>query len=177
MKVKKLNYTDLDHNVKYVYCRDCGGSYTTYDDLFDAYPEITKYKNHYAHRCLANDKMYKVLAIVRHEDLYCNVFVLESLTSKDVYLCTDDTRYLAPISVDAPIVTAKTKERIRKAIKHVESEYFFSEIHHSYIMNKTLCLVIYNSSGLRTYRYIPYVAKISTKALIRRITNYLREVY
>lgn len=175
MKVKKLNYTDLDHNVKYVYCRDCGGSYTTYDDLFDVYPEITKYKNHYTHRCLSNDKMYKVLAIVRHEDLYCNVFVLESLTSKDVYLCTDDTRYLAPISVDAPVVTAKTKERIRKAIKYVESECFFSEIHHSYIMNRTLCL--YFGSGDRTYRYIPYVAKMSTKALIRRITNYLREVY
>lgn len=121
--------------------------------------------------------MYKVLAIVRHEDLYCNVFVLESLTSKDVYLCTDDTRYLAPISVDASVVTAKTKERIRKAIRCVESECFFSEIHHSYIMNRTLCLVIYTGNGDKTYRYIPYVAKMSTKALIRRITNYLREVY
>lgn len=177
MKVKKLNYTDLDHNTKYVYCRDCGGSYTTYDDLFDAYPEITKYKNHYTHRCLTNGKMYKVLAIVRHEDLYCNVFVLESLTSKDVYLCTDDTSYLAPISVDAPEVTAKTKERIRKAIKYVASECFFPEINHSFIMDTTLCLIIYDGSGQRTYRYIPYVAKMSTKALIKRITNYLREVY
>lgn len=74
MKRRNSYYTEINPRSKFVYCRDCGGSYTTYDELFDAYPKITKYKDRYAHKSLTNGVVYKVITEVplyKGEIPYC----------------------------------------------------------------------------------------------------------
>lgn len=167
MKRRHSYYTEINPHSNFVYCKDCGGSYTTYDELFDAYPEITKYKDRYAHKSLKNGIVYKVITEVPHEDQLCNIFVLENTVTGEIYLCTNDGHSLAPINVNSPLVTKKTEIRICKAIKEVSDWYM--DFSYSIIMGRTLCITITNSCGKNYRKYIPNVAKMSTKDIIKRI--------
>lgn len=168
MKRRNSYYTEINPRSKFVYCRDSGGSYTTYDILFDAYPEITKYKDRYANKSLRKGVVYKVITEVPHEDLLCNIFVLEDHLG-DIYLCTNDDHSVVPINVNSPFVTKKTEIRICKAIKEVSEWYM--DFSYSIIMGRTLCVSITGSRGKSYYKYIPNVAKMSTKDITKRIRN------
>ena len=169
MKRRNSYYSEINPRSKFVYCRGSGGSYTTYDELFDAYPEITKYKDRYANKSLIKGVVYKVITEVPHEDQLCNIFVLENTTTGEIYLCTNDDHSVAPINVNSPLVTKKTEVRICKAIKEVSDLYPFVEFPYSIIMGRTLCITITNSCGNNCYKYIPNVAKMSTKEITKRI--------
>lgn len=174
MKRRNSYYTEINPRTKFVYCRDSGGSYTTYDELFDAYPEITKYKNRYAHKSLEKGVLYKVITEVLHEDQLCNIFVLEDIVTGEIYLCTNDGYSVAPINVNSPFVTKKTEIRISKAIKEVTDLYPFINFYCSIIMERTLCI---STTFCRKtyYKYIPNVAKMSTKDITRRIKKCVEE--
>ena len=176
MKRRNSYYKEINPRTKFVYCRDSGGSYTTYDELFDAYPEITKYKNRYAHKSLEKGVLYKVITEVPHEDQLCNIFVLEDIVTEEIYLCTNDDHSVAPINVNSPFVTKKTEIRICKAIKEVTELYPFIDLHCSIILERTLCIPITTFCGRNYhYRYIPNVAKMSTKDITRRIKKCVEE--
>lgn len=176
MKRRNSYYKEINPRSKFVYCRDSGGSYTTYDELFDAYPEITKYKNRYAHKSLEKGVLYKVITEVPHQDQLCNIFVLEDIVTGEIYLCTNDDHSVAPINVNSPSVTKKTEIRICKAIKEVTELYPFINLHCSMIMERTLCISI-TTVCRKTYyyKYIPNVAKMSTKDITKRIKKFVEE--
>lgn len=176
MKRRNSYYTEINPHSKFVYCRYSGGSYTTYDELFDAYPEITKYKDKYAHKSLKKGIVYKVITEVPHEDQLCNIFILEDHLG-DIYLCTNDDHSLAPISIKSPFVTDRTEKRIQEAIKEVCKMYPFMELTYSIIMSRTLCIPLEGSNNRTYYKYIPTVAKMSTKDIIRRIKKYVEETF
>lgn len=177
MKRRNSYYTEINPRSKFVCCRDSGGSYITYDELFDAYPEITKYKDRYAHKSLTKGVFYKVITEVPHEDQLCNIFVLENTITGEIYLCTNDDHSVVPINVDSPFVTKKTEIRICKAIKEVSDLYPFMNLFYSIIMGKTLCIPLEGSNNRTYYKYIPNVAKMSTKDIIRRIKKYVEETF
>lgn len=177
MKRRDSYYTEINPRSKFVYCRDSGGSYTTYDELFDAYPEITKYKDRYANKSLRKGVVYKVITEVSHEDQLCNIFVLEDTVTGEIYLCTNDAHSLAPINVNSPFVTKKTKIRICKAIKEVTDLYPFMDFPYSIIMGRTLCISLTSSYGKNYYKYIPNVAKMSTKDITKRIKKFVEETF
>lgn len=176
MKRRNSYYTEINPHSKFVYCRYSGGSYTTYDVLFDAYPEITKYKDRYAHKSLKKGIVYKVVTEVPHEDQLCNIFVLEDHLG-DIYLCTNDDHSLAPINVNSPFVTKNTEIRICKAIKEVSDLYPFMDFPYSIIMGRTLCIPLTSSCGKNYYKYIPNVAKMSTKDITKRIKKFVEETF
>jgi len=167
MKRRNSYYNEINPRSEFVYCRDSGGSYTTYDELFDAYPEITKYKDRYAHKSLRKKIVYKIITEVPHQDQLCNIFVLEDTATDEVYLCTNDNHSLAPINVNSPFVTKKTEIRICKTIKEVSDWYM--DFSYSIIIGRTLCITITSSCGKNYYKYIPNVAKMSTKDITKRI--------
>lgn len=177
MKRRNSYYTEINPRSKFVYCRYSGGSYTTYDELFDAYPEITKYKDRYAHKSLKKHLVYKVLAEVPHEDILCNIFVLEDSATDEIFLCSNGCRYLAPINVNSPFVSDKTIKRILEAIKEVDEMYPFIGFSYSIIMGRTLCISFYNYTLGKYYKYIPNVAKMSTKDITKRIKKYTEESF
>lgn len=175
MKRRNSYHTEINPRTKFVYCRDSGGSYTTYDELFDAYSEITKYKDRYAHKSLTKGRVYKVITEVPHQDQLCNIFVLEYTATGEIYLCTNDDHSLAPINVNSPFVTEKTEKRICKAIEEVGEMYPFIELPCSIIMERTLCISFYNHTLKKYYKYIPNVAKMSTKDITKRIKKFVEE--
>ena len=177
MKRSNSYYTEINPRSKFVYCRDSGGSYTTYDTLFYAYPEITKYKDRYANKSLRKGVVYKVITEVPHEDQLCNIFVLEDTVTGEIYLCTNDDHSVAPINVNSPFVTKKTEIRICKAIKEVSDLYPFLDLSYSIIMGRTLCIPITSSCGNNYYKYIPNVAKMSTKDITKRIREFVTETF
>lgn len=181
MKRRNSYYTEINPRSKFVYCRDSGGSYTTYDILFDAYPEITKYKDRYANKSLRKGIVYKVITEVPHEDLLCNIFVLENTLTGEIYLCINDGYSVAPVNVNSPLVTNKTEIRICKAIKKVTDLYPFMHLPYSIIMGRTLCIPFDKSyKNIRvgtTYKYIPNVAKMSTKDITKRIKKFVEETF
>lgn len=177
MKRRNSYYTEINPRSKFVYCRDSGGSYTTYDILFDAYPEITKYKDRYANKSLRKGVVYKVITEVPHEDQLCNIFVLEDTVTREIYLCTNDDHSVAPINVNSPFVTKKTEIRICKAIKEVSDLYPFLDLSYSIIMGRTLCIPITSLWGKNYYKYIPNVAKMSTKDITKRIREFVTETF
>lgn len=173
MKRRNSYYTEINPRSKFVCCRDSGGSYTTYDVLFDAYPELTKYKDRYAHKSLTKGVVYKVITEVPHEDQLCNIFVLENTITGEIYLCTNDDHSLVPINVNSPLVTKKTEIRICKAIKEVTDLYSFMDLPYSIIMGRTLCITFTSSWGKIYYKYIPNVSKMSTKDITKRIRKFV----
>lgn len=177
MKRRNSYYTEINPRSKFVYCRDNGGSYTTYDILFDAYPEITKYKDRYAHKSLEEGIVYKVITEVSHEDQLCNLFVLENTVTGEIYLCANDDHSVVPVNVNSPLVTKKTEKRIQEAIKEVCKMYPFMELTYSIIMSRTLCIPLEGRNNRTYYKYIPTVAKMSTKDIIRRIKKYVEETF
>lgn len=177
MKRRHSYYTEINPRSKFVCCRDSGGSYTTYDELFDAYPEITKYKDRYAHKSLTKGVVYKVITEVPHEDQLCNIFVLENTITGEIYLCTNDDHSVVPINVNSPFVTKKTEIRICKAIKEVTDLYPFINLPYSIIMGRTLCIPLTSSCDNNYYKYIPNVAKMSTKDITKRIREFVTETF
>lgn len=181
MKRRNSYYSEINPRSKFVYCRDSGGSYTTYDELFDAYPEITKYKDRYAHNSLEIGVVYKVITEVPHEDQLCNIFVLENTATGEIYLCSNDDHSVAPVNIDSPLVTYKTERRICEAIKEVFDLYPFITFPYYIIMERTLCIPLdkfYKNICVGTrYNYIPNVAKMSTKDIIKRIKKYVEETF
>lgn len=176
MKRRYSYYTEINPRSKFVYCRDSGGSYTTYDELFEAYPEITKYKDRYAHKSLRKHIVYEVITEVPHQDQLCNIFVLKDHLG-DIYLCTNDDHSLAPISINSPFVTDKTEKRIQQAIKEVCKMYPFLDLTYSIIMSRTLCIPLDYTCNRTCYKYIPTVAKMSTKDITKRIKKYVEETF
>lgn len=178
MKRRNSYYTEINPRSKFVYCRDSGGSYTTYDELFDAYTEIIKYKDRYAHKSLKKGVIYKVITEVPHEDQLCNIFVLENTVTGEIYLCTNDDHSVAPINVNSPFVTKNTEIRICKAIKEVSDLYSFMDLsYYSIIMGRTLCIPITSSCGKKYYKYIPNVSVMSTKDITKRIKKFVEEIF
>lgn len=175
MKRSYSYYTEINPRTKFVYCRDSGGSYTTYDELFEAYPEITKYKDRYAHKSLKKHIIYKVITEVPHQDHLCNIFVLEDSVTDEIYLCSNDDHSLAPINVNSPFVTKKTERRICEAIKEVYNMYPFIELTYSIIMSRTLCITLECYRNTTYYKYIPTVAKMSTKDITKHIKKFVEE--
>lgn len=175
MKRKHSYYTEINPRSKFVYCRDSGGSYTTYDKLFDVYPEITKYKDKYAHKSLRKHIVYKVITEVLHEDNACNIFVLEDTATNEIFLCSNDAYYLVPVSISSPFVTDKTEKRIQEAINEVSKMYPFIELTYSIIMSRTLCIPVEGSCYKTYYKYIPTISKMSTKDITKRIKKYVEE--
>lgn len=175
MERRNSYYTEINPHSKFVYCRDSGGSYTTYDILFDAYPEITKYKDRYAHKSLEEGIVYKVITEVPHGDQLCNIFVLENTVTGEIYLCANDDHSVVPVNVNSPLVTKKTEIRICKAIKEVTDLYPFMHLPYSIIIGRTLCITSTNSWGKNYYTYIPNVSKMSTKDITKRIKKFVEE--
>lgn len=171
MKKRHSYYTEINPRSKFVCCRDCGGTYTTYDKLFDVYPEITKYKDRYTHKPLIKGVIYKVVTEVPHQDQLCNIFVLERYG--EIYLCANDSYSVIPINVNSPFVSDKTEKRILEAIKEVNEMYSFIHLSYSIIMGRTLCISFYNYTLGKHYKYIPNVAKMSTKDIIKRIKKFV----
>lgn len=177
MERRNSYYTEINPHSKFVYCRDSGGSYTTYDILFDAYPEITKYKDRYAHKSLEEGIVYKVITEVPHADQLCNIFVLENTITGEIYLCANDDHSVVPVNVNSPLVTKKTEIRICKAIKEVTDLYSFMDLSYSIIMGRTLCITFTSSWGKKYYKYIPNVSKMSTKDITKRIRKFVGEIF
>lgn len=177
MKRRNSYYTEINPRSKFIYCNYSGGSYTTYDELFDAYPEITKYKDRYAHKSLEKGVVYKVITEVPHEDQLCNIFVLENTVTGEIYLCTNDDHSVVPINVNSPLVTKKTEIRICKAIKEVTDLYPFMDPSYSIIMGRTLCIPFTSPWGKNYYKYIPNVSKMSTKDITKRIKKFVEETF
>lgn len=172
-KLNSSMYNEISYRTKNVICLDNGGSYTTYDTLFEECPEILQYKNRYSRKLLTSKTLYTVLALVPHHCGDCNIFVLEHPLTKEVYLCTNAACYLAPVNIWADNVTNSTERRIRNIIDDINKDINSEPVTDFDFIWSTLRLHIRTVEGEVRCKYIPNITKMSTERIRKSIMSFL----